>query len=674
MGFESASGGGGASAFTELSDAPGSYAGQALLTVRVKSTEDGVEFYDAAGAGDVVGPSSATDYAFALFDGATGKLLRNSAIVSNATNDVSGMTTLTLPNTGLHILDSNATHDLIIKPGSNLTADRTLTLTTGDADRTISVAADLTFGGTVNIAKGFSTAGGSFDLDLTLSANTALTLPTSGTVAVLTNRLDQFAAPTASVSMNSQLITNLLDPSGAQDAASKAYVDAVASGLSLRNSCRVATTADLNATYNGGALTLTCNVNGAIVVDTISLSSNNRVLVKNQTTATQNGLYSVTTVGTAGTPFVLTRTTDADSSAEIVSGLYVFVTAGAVGAAKGFVLTTADPITMDTTALTFTQFSSAGAFTAGNGLTLVSTAFSVVADTGISVSASGVAVDFTAVQGKDATLDALAAFNSNGMIVQTAADTFASRTITAGDGIAVTNGNGVSGNPTIAMDVNSITTESIPDPNNDLIVIYDVSAGAHRKTLMRNAGGSGNLYKQVGTSPLECWYSEMVSSSTATTVATVVNYLYAFPFYYENPRTIDRLAFYVSTAGVAGSVGRVGIYEATSPDNLYPDSLIIDGGEMACDSTGAKTATVSQALEPKKLYWFVFTFGVGTPTLRACTIYSVADFLGFANTLATAHNTGIRVATAYAALPATFPSGAALITTNPMLGYVRFSA
>lgn len=125
---------------------------------------------------DVLGPASATDNAVTRFDGTTGKLVQNSAVLIDDTNNVTGMTTLTLPNDGLHILDSNATHDLIITPGSNLTADRVLTITTGDAARTISLSGNLTLAGSLTTVGGFTTT-------LTATNTTSLTLPTSGTLA-----------------------------------------------------------------------------------------------------------------------------------------------------------------------------------------------------------------------------------------------------------------------------------------------------------------------------------------------------------------------------------------------------------------------------------------------------------------------------------------------------------
>jgi glycosyltransferase A (GT-A) superfamily protein (DUF2064 family) len=91
--------------------------------------------------------------------------------------------------------------------------------------------------------------------------------------------------------------------------------------------------------------------------------------MKNQSTAADNGIYTVTTVGDGSTAAVLTRASDADASADVTSGMFVFVTNGTVNGGNGFVLTTADTITLNTTSLSFTQFSGAGTVTAGDGLT-----------------------------------------------------------------------------------------------------------------------------------------------------------------------------------------------------------------------------------------------------------------------------------------------------------------
>ena len=141
---------------------------------------------------------------------------------------------------------------------------------------------------------------------------------------------------------------------GATSLASKEYVDAVKTGLDFKDSVRLATTA--NGTL-GSAF-----ANGQSV-DGTTLSTGDRILIKDQTTGSENGIY---TVNASGAP---TRATDADENAEVTSGLFVFVEAGTVNADSGFVLTTDGTITVGSTALAFTQFSGAGSFTAGDGLT-----------------------------------------------------------------------------------------------------------------------------------------------------------------------------------------------------------------------------------------------------------------------------------------------------------------
>src|SRR3990172_1694875 len=137
-----------------------------------------------------------------------------------------------------------------------------------------------------------------------------------------------------------------LDPTTAQHFATKAYVDAVATGLDVKGSVRVKTTA--NVTLAGGAPN---------TIDGISLATNDRILVANQTTGSQNGIYTVTTLGT-GANGTWTRATDADSSTEVTAGMFTFVEEGSLAADSGWVLTTNNPITLGTTALSFSQFSS----------------------------------------------------------------------------------------------------------------------------------------------------------------------------------------------------------------------------------------------------------------------------------------------------------------------------
>jgi hypothetical protein len=152
--------------------------------------------------------------------------------------------------------------------------------------------------------------------------------------------------------------------------ANKAYVDSVANGLDVKASVRVATTANLAATYSNGAGTLTnSGSQAAIAIDGVTLLVTERVLVKNQTTAAQNGFYKVTTVGNGSTNWVLTRTPDADAASELTAGAFTFAEEGTLNGDNGYVLSTDGAVTLGTTAITFEQFSGAGQITAGNGLT-----------------------------------------------------------------------------------------------------------------------------------------------------------------------------------------------------------------------------------------------------------------------------------------------------------------
>ena len=153
------------------------------------------------------------------------------------------------------------------------------------------------------------------------------------------------------INANTSKITNVVDPTQAQDAATKAYVDAVKVGLDFKDSVRVATT---------GNITIASDLNVGDSIDGVTLADGDRVLVKDQSTASQNGIY------TAGASPA--RATDADADAEVTAGLFVFVEEGTANSDNGYVLSTDGTITVGSTALTFTQFSGAGQIVAGDAL------------------------------------------------------------------------------------------------------------------------------------------------------------------------------------------------------------------------------------------------------------------------------------------------------------------
>ena len=221
--------------------------------------------------------------------------------------------------------------------------------------------------------------GGFFDKDTVQNANKVLSGPTTGSDAaptfralvaadiptlahtkisdfdtgVRTNTLDQMAAPTSAVAMNSQKITGLADPTGDNDAANKGYVDGVAQGLDVKDSVVATTTA------NG---TLSSAFANGQSIDGVTLQTGDRILIKNQTTASQNGIYNV---NASGAP---SRTTDMATGSN-AAGAFVFVEEGTVNAENGFTCTTdTGSAVVGTNNLTFAQFSGAGQIIAGDGL------------------------------------------------------------------------------------------------------------------------------------------------------------------------------------------------------------------------------------------------------------------------------------------------------------------
>tara|TARA_R110002074_G_scaffold63044_9_gene151468 strand:+ start:3908 stop:5713 length:1806 start_codon:yes stop_codon:yes gene_type:complete len=150
----------------------------------------------------------------------------------------------------------------------------------------------------------------------------------------------------------------------------KGYVDAVKQALDIKESVHVATTANLAYTYDNGAGTLTAGGVGAVSLDGQALSSTGlRVLVKDQTSKLQNGIYTVTTCGDGSNALILTRATDANIALELTGGTFVFVEKGTIGGDNGFVFTHDGTPTLGTTALDVSQFSGAGQVITGNGLT-----------------------------------------------------------------------------------------------------------------------------------------------------------------------------------------------------------------------------------------------------------------------------------------------------------------
>jgi hypothetical protein len=248
-------------------------------------------------------------------------------------------------------------------------------------------------GSTPPSASSIITVGGSgafFNKTDTRTANTVLVGPTSGSAAAPTFRalvagdllkLNEFTAPDGSVSLNSQKITNLATPTADGDAASKSYVDGVAQGLDVKDSCVAATT---------GNITISTALNNGDTLDGVSLSTNDRVLVKDQSTASENGIYIV-----GSSP---ARADDLAAGAD-AAGMFTFIEKGTVNADNAFVCTSdKGSAVVGTNNLAFTQFSGAGQITAGDGLDKSANTLSVdlKSNGGLVIESTELAVDLAA--------------------------------------------------------------------------------------------------------------------------------------------------------------------------------------------------------------------------------------------------------------------------------------
>jgi len=299
-----------------------------------------------------------------------------------------------------------------------------------------------------------------------------------------------------------QRATNFATPTQASDLVTKSYADAIQSGIDWKGSVRVASTVNVTVASPGAA------------IDSVTLSVNDRVLLKNQTTGSENGIY---TFQGAATP--MTRATDAGAG-QLTSGAATFVMEGTTNSDSGWVLTTNDPITVGTTSLTFTQFTALGQVTAGNGLTksgstisilLLGTAGTAGQGGGLALSASGLALSLattnpalsvagglTVVAGLGISLSAPTANAVNvqltatgtigvgtgaapAIILATTSALSGTGTTTAAGGLAVVAGNGISLSTPTANAVNvaliATTSVSVGTGATPTVIVDSTSAG-----------------------------------------------------------------------------------------------------------------------------------------------------------------------------------------------------
>ena len=311
-------------------------------------------------------------------------------VIDSATQTLTNKT-LTSPNVSNLVITDGS---IVLEGSTPNDFETTLTVTDPTADRTISfpdvTGTVVTTGDTGSVTSTMIFDGTIVDGDINASAAIAQS-KISGLTTDLGNKQDKIAGVsdteigylsavtsdiqtqldaklalaggtmTGAIAMGTSKITGLGTPTDSADATTKAYVDALGEGLHIHASVVAATTANI---------TLATDVENGDVLDGVTLATGNRILVKNQSTASENGIYVVAATGAPS------RATDFDSPAEIDGGDFVFITGGTANDNKGFVqINTVG--TIGTDPIEFSQFSGAGTFTAGNGLTLTGPEFTI---------------------------------------------------------------------------------------------------------------------------------------------------------------------------------------------------------------------------------------------------------------------------------------------------------
>ncbi len=309
--------------------------------------------------------------------------------------------------------------------------------------------------------------------------------------------------PSQDLNMQGFKLGNLATPTVSTDAATKQYVDDVAQGLNIHAASYAATTANLNATYSNGTsgvgATLTnAGTQAAFTTDGTTPSQGNRILVKNQTNTYENGIYTLTTVGSGSTNWVLTRATDFDTAVEIAGGDFTFVDNGTTYANTGWV-NVDEVTTVGTDPIVFQQFSGAGTYTASNGITLTGTNFTFTPRSGygLQTGASGAEIKLATTSGLNLSSD-LAVGAGNGISVL--ANTVAIDSAVVVSKYAATFGDGSATSYTITHNLNTrdvvVSVYEAASPYAE--VICDVAhATANTITLAFSVAPTSNQYRVV---------------------------------------------------------------------------------------------------------------------------------------------------------------------------------
>lgn len=309
--------------------------------------------------------------------------------------------------------------------------------------------------------------------------------------------------PSQDLSMAGYRLTALGTPSVSTDAATKQYVDDVAQGLNIHPASFAATTANLNATYNNGSsgvgATLTnAGTQAAFTTDGTTPAQNARILVKDQTTQSQNGIYTLTTVGSGSTNWVLTRALDFDTAIEIAGGDFTFVDNGTTLANTGWV-NVDEVTTVGTDPIVFQQFSGAGTYTASNGVLLTGTNFTFAPRSGygLQTGSSGAEIKLATTSGLNLSSD-LAVGAGLGISVLTNTVAIDTSVVARKFGTNVGDGSATSYTITHNLNTRDVQVTVYENSGSYAEVICDVNhATVNTITLLFSVAPTSNQYRVV---------------------------------------------------------------------------------------------------------------------------------------------------------------------------------
>jgi hypothetical protein len=352
---------------------------------------NGVGTITLSGPQDIAATSSPTFNAITL-----SALAANSFVYSNSTKTITSTTAAT--NGQLLIGSTGA-----VPVAATLTADTGISITNG--------------AGTITLA----------NTGVTSVTGTANQVIASGSTGAVTLSLPQSIATTSTPTFNQVTITNT--PVNATDAANKNYVDTLVNGLSWKNEAAAGSTTALNVTYSNGTAGIQATLTNAdsqiaFAIDGYTANVGDRILIKNQASQLQNGIYTVTNVGSASTNWILTRTTDADTMGKI-NNATIYITNGSTLTNSVWTQTTTDPI-IGTNNITFAQSGGSSTYSAGTGLSLTGNIFSLVSPVATTLGGTGTTSAPSAGQ----------------LLVGTNSSTYTPHTVTSGTGISTTTGSG----------------------------------------------------------------------------------------------------------------------------------------------------------------------------------------------------------------------------------------